>query len=287
MSAPEKIIITADSTQDLSSELLEKYGVKVHPLIVSMGDDVYRDGEVVPQDLYDYYNRTGNLSKTAAPGPEATEEFFKQFLDEGYTVIHFSISSQMSATYNIHRMAAEEMGNIYVIDSQNLSTGVGLQVIRAVELRDKGLTAQEIVDDINNYKTLVDASFIVDNLEFLHKGGRCSSIAALGANLLKLKPCIEVKNGAMSVGKKYRGRLSDVLVSYVKERLADKENIDPTRVFVTHSGCDIEVVNKVVEAVKAEFPFKELNVTVAGCTISSHCGPNTLGVLFAHKKPVA
>ncbi len=284
--ADNKVIITCDSTQDLGAELIEKYGVKVHPLIVSMGEDVYADGEVTPDDLYNYFDTTGNLSKTAAPGPEATENFLKQFVDEGYTVIHFSISSQMSATYNVHRMAAEELGNIYVIDSANLSTGIGLQVIYAAELLKAGKTAEEVVEAVEEYKTKVDASFVVDTLEYLHKGGRCSAVAALGANLLKLKPCIEVKGGKMGVGKKYRGRYSDVLLSYVKERLADKDNIDGSRVFVTHSGCDRADIDRVVAAVKAEYPFKELYVTRAGCVISSHCGPNTLGVLFARKKPL-
>ena len=282
----EKIIITSDSTQDLGAELLQKYSIAVHPLIVSMGDDVYADGEVTPDDLYAYFDKTGNLSKTAAPGPDATENFLKQFVDQGYTVIHFSISSSMSATYNIHRMAAEELGNVYVIDSANLSTGIGLQVIYAAELLKAGKSAEEIVAAVKEYQKKVDASFVVDTLEYLHKGGRCSSVAALGANLLKLKPCIEVKNGSMGVGKKYRGRYSDVLLSYVKERLADKENIDGSRVFVTHSGCSQEIIDSVVAAVKAEYPFKEVFVTRAGCVISSHCGPNTLGVLFARKKPL-
>ena len=282
----EKIIITCDSTQDLSTDLLEKYSIAVHPLIVSMGDNVYADGEVTPDDLYAYFNETGNLSKTAAPGPESTENFLKQFVDEGYTVIHFSISSSMSATYNIHRMAAQELGNVYVIDSANLSTGIGLQVIYAAELLKAGKSAEEIVEAVKEYQKKVDASFVVDTLEYLHKGGRCSSVAALGANLLKLKPCIEVKGGSMGVGKKYRGKYSDVIVSYVKERLADKENIDGSRVFVTHSGCSRELIDSVVAAVKAEYPFKEVYVTRAGCVISSHCGPNTLGVLFARKKPL-
>ncbi len=285
--AENKIIITCDSTQDLGAELLEKNNIKVHPLIVSMGDDVYNDGQVTPDDLYDYYNRTGNLSKTAAPGPDVTENFLRPFVEEGYTVIHFSISSSMSATYNIHRMAAEELGNVYVIDSANLSTGIGLQVLYAADLLSQGKSAEEIVAAVNEYKEKVDASFIVDKLEYLHKGGRCSAVAALGANLLKLKPCIEVKNGAMGVGKKYRGKLIEVLVSYVKERLADKEDIDNSRVFITHSGCSSDVVDAVVEAVKAEYTFKEVYVTRAGCVISSHCGPNTLGVLFAHKNPIA
>ena len=285
--AENKIIITCDSTQDLGAELIEKYGIKVHPLIVSMGDDVYLDGEVTPDDLYDFFDKTGKLSKTAAPGPDVTENFLKQFVDEGYTVIHFAISSQMSATFNIHRMAGEELGNVYVVDSANLSTGIGLQVIYAAELLKAGKGAEEIVEAVKEYGKKIDASFVVDTLEYLHKGGRCSSVAALGANLLKLKPCIEVKNGAMGVGKKYRGRYADVLVNYVKERLANKEDIDDTRAFITHSGCSQEILDLVEAKVKEEFNFKELYITRAGCVVSSHCGPNTLGVLFAHKSELA
>ena len=285
--AENKIIITCDSTQDLGAELIEKYGIKVHPLIVSMGDDVYLDGEVTPDDLYDFFDKTGKLSKTAAPGPDVTENFLKQFVDEGYTVIHFAISSQMSATFNIHRMAGEELGNVYVVDSANLSTGIGLQVLYAAELLKAGKSAEEIVEAVKEYGKKVDASFVVDTLEYLHKGGRCSSVAALGANLLKLKPCIEVKNGAMGVGKKYRGRYADVLVNYVKERLANKEDIDDTRVFITHSGCSQEILDLVEAKVKEEFNFKELYITRAGCVVSSHCGPNTLGVLFARKSELA
>lgn len=285
--AENKIVITCDSTQDLGAELIEKYGIKVHPLIVSMGDDVYLDGEVTPDDLYDFFEKTGKLSKTAAPGPDVTENFLKQFVDEGYTVIHFAISSQMSATFNIHRMAGEELGNVYVVDSANLSTGIGLQVLYAAELLKAGKGAEEIVEAVKEYGKKVDASFVVDTLEYLHKGGRCSSVAALGANLLKLKPCIEVKNGAMGVGKKYRGRYADVLVNYVKERLANKEDIDDTRAFITHSGCSQEILDLVEAKVKEEFNFKELYITRAGCVVSSHCGPNTLGVLFAHKSELA
>ena len=285
--AENKIIITCDSTQDLGAELIEKYGIKVHHLIVSMGDDVYLDGEVTPDDLYDFFDKTGKLSKTAAPGPDVTENFLKQFVDEGYTVIHFAISSQMSATFNIHRMAGEELGNVYVVDSANLSTGIGLQVIYAAELLKAGKGAEEIVEAVKEYGKKIDASFVVDTLEYLHKGGRCSSVAALGANLLKLKPCIEVKNGAMGVGKKYRGRYADVLVNYVKERLANKEDIDDTRAFITHSGCSQEILDLVEAKVKEEFNFKELYITRAGCVVSSHCGPNTLGVLFAHKSELA
>ena len=175
---------------------------------------------------------------------------------------------------------------MYVIDSKNLSTGNGLLVIAAAEMARQGMEANEIAETVSALADCVDASFIVDNLEYLAKGGRCSSAAAFGANLLQLKPCICVKGGAMSVGKKYRGKFGKVLLEYVAERLADGEDIELDRVFVTHAGCDAEIVESVVDAVKETLPFKEVFVTRAGCTISSHCGANTLGVLFIRKTPL-
>ena len=183
----------------------------------------------------------------------------------------------------ILRLAAEEFENVYVIDCANLSTGSGLLVINAAEMAMKGIEAKEIVEKIEKMKPCVDASFVIGSLEYLHKGGRCSALAMLGANLLKLKPCIEVKNGAMGVSKKYRGRYADVLKTYVSERLGDGSDIDNSRVFVTHAGCDEEVVKQVVEQVKESGIFKEVFLTRAGCTVSSHCGANTLGVLFIRK----
>ena len=192
----------------------------------------------------------------------------------------------MSSTFNNCRMAGEEFENVYVIDTKNLSTGGGLLVVAAAEMAAKGMTANEIVENVQKLVPCVDASFVIDKLDYLHKGGRCSAIAVLGANLLKLKPCIEVKNGTMGVGKKYRGRYSDVLLTYVKERIGDASDIDLERVFVTHAGCDEAIVNSVIEAVKEAAPFKEVFLTRAGCTISSHCGADTLGVLFIRKNPI-
>lgn len=282
------IVITSDSTSDLSIELKERYNINVLPLGVTLGDKAYKDGvDITPDDIYAHHAKTGELPKTTAANVDECINFFKKFTDEGKTVIHFSISSTMSSTYNNGRLAAMEFDNVYVIDSKNLSTGEGLLVIAAAEMADEGLEAKEIVAKIEDMVSKVDASFVIDNLEYLHKGGRCSALAMLGANMLKLKPCIEVKNGSMGVGKKYRGRYGDVLKTYVDERLADVENIDTSRVFVTHAGCDEEIVNAVVEQVKAKGIFKEVFLSRAGCTVSSHCGADTLGVLFIRKNPIA
>jgi DegV family protein with EDD domain len=242
--------------------------------------------DIAPDDIYEYHKKTGILPKTTAANLGDCIDFFKNYAGEGKAVIHFTISSEMSSTYNNARMAAMEFENVYVIDSRNLSTGGGLLVVAAAEMAKSGMEAEQIVAEIEKLIPCVDASFVIDNLEYLHKGGRCSAVAMLGANLLKLKPCIEVKNGKMDVGKKYRGKYGEVLKQYVTERIGDGNDIDLDRVFVTHAGCDSEIVDAVVEQVKNAAPFKEVFLTRAGCTISSHCGANTLGVLFIRKSPI-
>ena len=281
------IIITSDSTTDLSGELKERYNIITLPLGITLGDKTYFDGvDITPDDIYEHHDKTGELPKTTAANVGDCIDFFKKYTDAGKTVIHFTISSGMSSTYNNCCLAAEELGNVYVVDTKNLSTGGGLLVIAAAEMVAKGMPAEDVVKETEKLVPLVDASFVIDNLEYLYKGGRCSALAMLGANVLKLKPCIEVKNGAMGVGKKYRGRYADVLKTYVKERIGDGSDIDLDRVFVTHAGCDSDLVNSIVEEVKSLAPFKEIFLTRAGCTVSSHCGANTLGVLFIRKSPL-
>lgn len=287
METNSKIIIASDSTSDLGSELIEKYNIKINPLYI-VTDNVYlRDGdEITPDDVYQYVEKSGTLPKTAAANVQDHYEFLKQFTDEGYKVIYFTISSSMSSNFSNARIAADQLDNVYLVDSKNLSSGIGLQVLFAADLAANGVGAGEIYSRILEMQSHVDASFIVDTLEYLSKGGRCSSLAALGANLLKLKPCIEVKNGAMSVGKKYRGRLSDVLCEYVKARLNDKDDIETDRIFITHSGCSSEITEQVEKLVKELLPFKDVYITRAGCTVSVHCGPGTLGILFVRKSLV-
>ena len=257
------------------------------PLCITLGDKLYTDGvDITPDDIYAHHDRTGELPKTTATNVGDCLDFFSQFTSQGKTVIHFTISSEMSSTYNNACMAAEELGNVYIIDTKNLSTGGGLLVITAAELLNQGLPVGEIVEKTRETVARVDASFVIDNLEYLYKGGRCSAVAMLGANLLKLKPCIQVKNGKMDVAKKYRGRYADVLKQYVVDKIGDYSDIDLDRVFVTHAGCDPQLVNDIVELVKKTAPFKEVFLTRAGCTVSSHCGANTLGVLFIRKSPI-
>lgn len=282
-----KIIISSDSTCDLSPELIKKYDISIIPLGITLGTNVYRDGvDITPDDIYAHHQKTGELPKTTASNVGECIDYFADLTKNGDTVIHFSISSTMSSTYSNNCIAASEFDNVYIIDSKNLSTGSGLLVLAAAEMAQDGMDAKDIVAKLEQISPCVDASFVIDSLEYLHKGGRCSAVAMLGANLLKLKPCIEVKNGSMGVGKKYRGVYGRVLTEYVAERLQNVDDIDTARVFVTHAGCDKEIVDAVYNQVKDSGIFKEVLLTRAGCTVSSHCGANTLGVLFIHKSPI-
>ena len=284
----KQIIISSDSTCDLSKELVDRYQIRIQPMGISLGDQIYRDGvDITPDMIYAHHEKTGQLPKTSAINVVEDLEYFEELTKDGSAVIHFTISSSKSSTYNNACVAAQEFENVYVVDAKNLSTGSGLLVLAAAEMAQEGMEAQQIVEKLNDLADRVDASFVVDNLEYLVKGGRCSALAAFGANLLQLKPCISVKNGAMGVGKKYRGKFEKVLLTYVADRLADAEDICLDRVFVTHAGCDPKVVESVAEAVKNTLPFREILVTRAGCTVSSHCGANTLGVLFIRKKALS
>ena len=278
----EKIIITSDSTTDLSPELRERYGVHLMRLGVSLDDRDYTDGlDITPEMIYENYRTNKSLPKTSAPNPEACAAFFRQFTEQGYSVVHFTISAEMSSTYQNSFVAAQDFPGVHVVDSRNLSTGGGLLVIRAAELAAGGkLSAAEIARHCRELAPYVDASFVIDSLEFLHKGGRCSTVALLGANLMNFKPCILVKDGRMTVGKKYRGRFDSVLLKYIEDRIGDGADIVPDHVFITHAGCDQPVVDACVEKLKSLGNWKEIHVTRAGCTVSSHCGKNTLGVLF-------
>ena len=278
---PEKVIITSDSTTDLSPELREQYNIVVMPLVVSLNDQDHLDGvDITPEDIYRNYAANKTLPKTAAVNPADCAEFFRQFTEQGCSVVHFTISSEMSSTYQNSVIAAEDFDNVYVVDSRNLSTGGGLLVIRAAELAARGMRAGMIAEECRRLAPCVDASFVIDSLEFLHKGGRCSTVALLGANLMNFKPCIIVKDGAMTVGRKYRGKYDQVLLKYIEDRVGDAHDIDKSHIFITHAGCDPEVVDACVAKLKTLGDYPNIHVTRAGCTVSSHCGRNTLGVLF-------
>lgn len=283
----KKVIISCDSSCDLGPELCERYNIILNPFRITLGDKSFIDGvEVTPDEIYEYHRKTGNLAKTSATNIAEHQAFFKEHTKDGNQLIFFTISAQMSANYRAATLAAEEMDNVFVVDSANLSTGVGLLLIAAAEMAEQGKCAEEIVKEIENLKPKVNVSFVIDSLEYLHKGGRCSALAALGANLLKLKPCIEVRNGVMGLGKKYRGRFENVIHQYVAEQLTDTQNIVTNHIFITHAGCDDEVVKSAVDTVKKALNCDEIFVTRAGATVSVHCGRNTLGVLFIQKTDV-
>ena len=237
--------------------------------------------------IYANYEKTGQLPKTSAVNLTDFEDFFEEYTNEGYSIVVFTISSEMSSTYHNAHSAAEDFDNVYVVDTRNLSTGGGLLVATAAEMANNGKSAYEIAEECQRLVNNVDASFVIDSLEFLHKGGRCSALAAFGANLLQLKPCITVKNGKMGVSKKYRGRFDAVLSQYIDDRMNDLSDICLDKVFVTHAGCDKEIIDACVSRVKSIAPEAEVMITRAGCTVSSHCGRNTLGVLFIRKTPIS
>lgn len=279
------IRISADSTCDLSPQLLEQYGIETLPLYVIYDGVEYKDGvDLTPDQLYEKVRQGGKLGSTAAINVDDYLGFFSRLRESCDTVIHFTISSEMSSCCQNARIAAQEVGGVYVIDSRNLSTGIGLQMLRACELAQNGMAAEVIVSAVTAMADKVDATFVPDHLEYLKMGGRCSAVAALSASLLRIHPCIQVRDGKMGVGKKYTGSHEAVLMKYIKDRLSKLEEVDLSRVFITHSGMtDPTLVDKVKDAVLAIAPFEDVQVTRAGCTISNHCGPNTLGLLFCKK----
>lgn len=279
-----KIRIMADSTCDLSAELIEKYGISIIPLNIVMDDASYLDGvETSPDQIYEWADANRTTPKTASPGPEASIRFLRPAAEAGEEVCFLGISEQMSATCQVMRLAADELGyreHVRVVDSMNLSTGIGLQVLYAAELAEEGIAPDALEEKLKEYRMRVRASFVVDTLTYLQRGGRCSAVTALLGNTLKLKPRIEVADGKMGVSKKYRGNREKTVLAYVKDMEADLLKAEPKRVFITHSGIDQEIIDAVKNYLASLKHFEEIYVTRAGGVISSHCGAGTLGVLF-------
>jgi DegV family protein with EDD domain len=281
-----KVKIVADSTCDLSKELLEKYDISVIPLCIVMGEKSYYDGlEISPDEIYTWADANKTTPKTAAASMDMTEEILKPFMEAGDEIIFFGISSEMSTTCNVVRIVGEDADydKLYIVDSRNLSSGIGLQVLRAAEMAQAGMSAEDIVEEINESRDKVSASFVVDTLTYLARGGRCTAATALVANTLKLHPEIVVRDGKMGVNKKYRGSLDSALMKYAKELQEELLQADPKRVFLTHSGCSQETIDKIYNFLKEWEYFDEIIITRAGGVISSHCGPGTLGILFYKK----
>ncbi len=280
----QKIILSADSTCDIGPDLASRFSVHLFPYHIQIGDKSYIDGiEITAEDMYQAFRENGTLPKTAAVTPGEYLKYFEDWIQEGYQVIHFNLGSALSSGYQNCLVAAEELGNIFVVDSASLSSGFGLLVAKAGEMIKAGLPAEQIFQKMVKMRHNTSASFVLDTLEFMRAGGRCSAVAAFGANLLKLKPCIGVNNqagGSMSVQKKYRGGMERVLPDYIADQLQNRQDIDTSRVFITHSGSPEEDILLARAEIARHIPFAELHVTRASGTISAHCGPRTLGVLF-------
>jgi len=279
----KKIRIVADSTCDLSADLLKKYDVSVIPLCIIMDEKSYYDGvNVTPAEIYKWADENKTTPKTAAIPFDLATDTLKPFIEAGDDIIFFGISMKMSSTCNVVRLVGEnfEYSRLFVIDSENLSTGIGLQVIRAAEMAKAGHSAEEIVEQIENDRGLVRASFVVDTLTYLARGGRCNAVKAMMANALSIHPLITVKDGAMGAGKKYRGKMPVALKAYFEDLKPSLLSADKTRVFITHSGCEQSIIDTLHAEIEALGHFDEILITQAGGVISSHCGPNTLGILF-------
>lgn len=276
------IRITSDSTCDLNPEYLRAHRVEILPLYTMKGNETFRDGvDIVPQDIFDHVATGGDLCSTAANNIEDYRQMFTRLLRECGAIIHIDISADFSSCYQNACAAASELTNVYVVDSRNLSSGHGHIVCEAVKMAEEGkLSPEEIVAKLNELTGRVEASFLLDRLDYMVKGGRCSMVVALGANLLHLKPCIEVIDGKMKVVKKYRGSYEKCILNYVKDRLKDRDGLVYERIFITHTPVENGIVDKVRAAIAEYAPFTEIVETQAGCTVSCHCGPGTLGILF-------
>ena len=280
-----RIKITADSTCDLPSELISRYDIGITPLYIMKDEKPYKDRlEITVSDIFEYVESGAGMTKSSAINVSEYQEYFAEWLKEYDAVIHINISSHISVCTQNARIAAEEFDNVYTIDSYNLSTGSGHLVLDAAIMAESGMAPERIVEEIEELKTKVEASFVIGTLKYLHKGGRCSGLTALGANLLKLNPCIEVVDGKMDVGKKYRGSFDKIILQYVEDKLAGRDDIDPRRIFITYPPTMAdELIEKIIEKVKSLKDFEELISCDAGCVISNHCGPICVGVLFYRK----
>ncbi|HAX50711.1 DegV family protein [Muricomes intestini] len=275
------IKITSDSTCDLSSDLLEKYNIDIIPLHIEKENDMFQDGvDIFPEDIFKHVYAGGALCTTSAVNPDEYQLFFQSLVGQYEAVIHINLGSGFSSCYQNACIAAKDFANVFVVDSRNLSTGQGHVVMEAAVKAQAACSANDILKHLERIIPKIRASFLLDRLDYMVKGGRCSSVLALGANLLSLKPCIEVEDGKMKVGKKYRGTLQKCLLHYVEDKLEQRSIIIPERIFVTHTTINPETAKSVIDAVNQTKHFEHVYETDAGCTVSSHCGPGTLGILF-------
>lgn len=275
----KKIAISLDSACDLSKELIKKYDFKVIPFGVNLGDKFFYDGEITPEEIFEYADNNKTLPKTNAVNEEAFKEHFAKILNDYDAIIHFDISSEMSSAYQNAVNASKNFKNVYVVDSRTLSTAISLEAIYAKKLTETMDDPAKIVELVKKRIPAVQASFIIERLDYLYKGGRCSGLALLGANLLKIRPEIEVLNGNMKNTEKFRGKMADCVTKYCRATLEKYNHPDKSVIFITHSVADKELVDA-AKAVVSEYGFENVYETTAGCTVSSHCGKNTLGILY-------
>lgn len=278
------VYITADSPCDLPKELIQKYEIRITPLTISLGMDSYLDGvDIQMNDVFAYHERTKETAKTSAIAPQTYIDLFRELTQDGSQVVHIALSSKISSTCQNAKIAAGEMDDVYVIDSLALHTGMSHLILEACDRREKGMDARQIFEEVSALVPKVQTTFMVNTLEYLKAGGRCSALTAFGANLLGIKPCIGMTDGALGVIKKYRGKVDKVYRQYIDDRLADLTNIDTRRVFVSHSALDEAFFGSLVEYVKSKNIFDEVLTSVTGCTISAHSGPDAFAVICMAK----
>lgn len=281
------IAITTDSTCDLPQRFIDENDITVVPLTVLLGDTVYRDGvDIKPDDVYLFVEKTGKLPKTSAVTPAEYFEVFKQLTDEGKKVVHIGFSSGLSSSFQNACVAASEFDNVFCVDSKTLCTAQGLLVLKACDYRAKGMDAKKIADRVTKLVPKVSATFVLDGLEYLHKGGRCSSVARFGANVLGIKPSIAVDNqtGKLEVSKKYRGKTEIVYKQYIADRMNEIKRIQPDRVVIAESGgVSSQIIAFAKGVIEGKDKFNQVILADAGCTISSHCGPKTFAIFYIKK----
>ena len=280
-----RVKITADSTCDLPSDIISRYNIGITPLYIIKDEVPYKDqAEITVSDIFEYVESGAGMTRSSAINVSEYQEYFEHWLKECDAIIHISISNHLSVCNQNARLAAESLENVYVIDSYNLSTGSGHIVLDAAIMSESGMAAEQIAKELERLVLKVEASFVIGTLKYLYKGGRCSGLAALGANLLKLNPCIEVISGKMEVGKKYRGRFDKIILQYVEDKLSGRDDIDLKRVFITYPpGMSDGLISEVLKKVRTMKDFDEIISCEAGCVISNHCGPICVGILFYRK----
>ncbi len=274
-----KIAISCESTCDLTKELIKEFDISVIPYEVVLGDECFKDGEIENQKIFDFVTKTGVLPKTNALNFVEYTEYFEGLLKEYDAVVHVCLSSGASSSYNNANNAAKELKNVYVVDSKSLSTGIGMLVLYGRKLANEGVSAEQIAQKLTERREKVQASFIVERLDYLFKGGRCNSLQRFGANVFKLRPRIVLKDGLMSSDKNYRGSMGSVMAKYVDDVINDFPNPDRSMFFITYSSATPEMIDSVKNTL-ANYGITEYYETNAGATVTSHCGENTMGILY-------